>query len=287
MTFERSGNGQANRAAFYDVDITCYVEGTDQAETGDDVYFWNLVFSTLNPELQVKFLARGGKPQLQSLAKSVVDNDIKDVLVAMDADYCRFFPDRLIDDRRVFYTFGYCWENDVFAPGVDESAYVDVTRSQSIPNDAIEFQRGAWSKLERAFSRLLRADFEAFRRKSSVVDGSKPGQFFSRDEHGLPEFSKCNALIRIVAIKNSGKLHTPREYLSVPNEPFRYIKGKLIAHCSRQILATSGRRFANAKQITEAHSRSICLAIFRDRLRKNENDAIASHYCEQAARLAA
>lgn len=178
MTFERSALGQSNRASFYGVDIICYVEGEDQSDSGDDIYFWHIVFSTLLPDITIKYLSRGGKPQLESLARKTVEDNVKDVFVAMDADYSRFFENRIIDDGRIFYTYGYCWENHVYQPGVDEEAYSDIAKTPTISDEARDLQQQTWKNLRDFILRLMRADFFAFRCGSSIVEADKPGRFF-------------------------------------------------------------------------------------------------------------
>lgn len=115
MIFERTRSGQINRAAFHGVEYTCYVEGGGGiSDYSEDVLFWSTVFETLRPDKRVHCVARGGKAQLESRARSLITQNIQNTLVAMDSDYDDLLGAK-IDDPRVLYTFGYSWENDAFS----------------------------------------------------------------------------------------------------------------------------------------------------------------------------
>jgi hypothetical protein len=112
--FERTKSGLQNKKLFFGVDYVCYVEGGGgRRDAAPDVTFWNTVLSVLRPDLNVKISPRGGKPILQRIATHIVEQNVQDTLVAMDSDYDDFRSLKY-QDRRVLYTFGYSWENDVF-----------------------------------------------------------------------------------------------------------------------------------------------------------------------------
>lgn len=285
MTFDRSAAGQANRAPFYGVDFTCYVEGEDQRDSGDDIYFWHIIFSTLRPDVTIKYLSRGGKPQLEALARQTIEEDVKDVFVAMDADYTRFFAGRLLDDPRIFYTYGYCWENDVFQPGVDEQAYADIARMPSIPSVARDLQQQTWLSIHDFVKRLMKADFFAFRCGGSVVQADKPGRFFVSCPEGFPQPRKSQAISAIATFASQHPDRAPIECMEKPEDPWRYAKGKMLAFLLRKISGSSAAKFSAAKQITEAHLKHICLAVLRAQLLNPLDSAVANHHINQVARI--
>ncbi|MEZ5692817.1 MAG: DUF4435 domain-containing protein [Altererythrobacter sp.] len=287
MTFERTAAGQANRAIFYDSDFICFVEGVDQKETGDDIFFWHIVFSSLAPNSRAKFLSRGGKPELESLARATVANDTDNVFVAMDADYSRFFEGRMFFHSRIFYTYGYSWENDVFSPGVDESLYLDVARSTAIPDEAKVKHRASWDRLRKPFQLMMAADFHAFRCGGSVVDAQKPGQILAKAADGGPEFRRNVALSLVMAANTERKSKSPRACIERPTDEMRYSKGRLLSYATRLITGCSASEFANAKQPSEAHLKAISFVVFRERLRFATDDPIVDHHRAQVARVAA
>jgi len=126
--FDRSASGRRNRALFYDVDRVIYVEGGRDdkgAMESFDGLFWRRVLAVVRPELRLRILPRGGKDQLIALAESMDGSDEGKVMVAMDRDYDSIF-NRAINKKFVVYTYGYSFENDIFAPGTLEDLFLSL-----------------------------------------------------------------------------------------------------------------------------------------------------------------
>ena len=83
MAFERSLNGQSNRALFFGVDMVIYVEGGRETGTAVESYdgmFWKKVFQAVRPELRVRTIPKGSKRNL--LGSGLVDQSQKMMVAA-------------------------------------------------------------------------------------------------------------------------------------------------------------------------------------------------------------
>ena len=132
MTFIRTPYGLSNQHKFYGVDVVVYIEGGSEShslgdveagmenDTSEDIFYWRTIFSTFASNKRVTFKPIGSKSTLEKIAKDisggVVESvgGVKRVYVAMDQDFDRF-KNKKIDAEGVFYTWGYSWENDIFA----------------------------------------------------------------------------------------------------------------------------------------------------------------------------
>lgn len=259
MTFERTREGQRNRALFYGVDFICYVEGDDGADQGDDVYFWSSVFRSVWPNRSAAFLCRGGKPQLEKLAREVVNENVEGVVVAMDADYAGFFEGKVIDDPRVLYTFGYSWENDVFGPETTLESHRSLCTRADIPDPVCDEHRRHWDLAAQFLLRMTKADFGAFRAGGSIIDAQKPGKHVGRDTDGYPVFRRDLFLATLTAENARLRPRSMKECIGVPNDGIRYVKGRVLALVSRYIATSCAKLMSNIKSVSEAHYRHVCL----------------------------
>jgi len=117
MSFERTSSGLSNAHLFHSVDFVVYVEGKYEENNSDlashDQYFWRSVAENVMPAKTFKFISRGSKVNLLSIATEIISGNISNTLVALDRDYdleCNNF----LCHPRVIYTYGYSWENDVW-----------------------------------------------------------------------------------------------------------------------------------------------------------------------------
>jgi len=288
MTFERTREGQRNRSLFYGVDFVCYVEGEDGADQGDDVYFWSSLFRSIWPNRKAAFLCRGGKPQLESLANNVVLNNVEGVVVAMDSDYSRYFSNRIIDDPRVLYTYGYSWENDVYIPETTISAHRALCMKADIPEQARSCHTQHWERVSGFLKRMLLADFHAFRAGGSAVDAQKPGKYIGRDEDGFPIFRRDMFLTSLAATNSGLRPRNLRDCLDTPTDGVRYLKGKVIALISRYLASACAKEISGAKGVSEAHYRHVCIEeLCNDIKVEAPTTATAQHHKIQVERLGA
>lgn len=285
MTFERSASGQSNRAIFLGVDYVCYVEGPEEADCGADIAFWKTVLNAVRPELKIWFVSRGGKPNLERLAQEIVESDISNVLVAMDADYSRLFSGRFIDDRRILYTLGYSWENDIFHSGLAVDLYAKLALSQVVSHEVESYIDGLWSDILKKTYWIMLADFFALARKTSVIPRDAPDRIISKNAAGEPLFHLRQARILIFQAKGNKKAGVSLPYDSFPQDPRNHLVGKVVALISRYILNASLRKFISSKTLTYEHHRDVALYMIDEMIKSSKAHPILNYYRSMLARV--
>ncbi len=280
MNFERSRQGQENRASFYGVDYVCYVEGGGGAsDDSDDVVFWSIVFSTLRPDLKVHFLARGGKPELEARARDVIEKDLNAVLVAMDSDYDELLGEKILD-RRVLYTFGYSWENDLFSADVIREILSFKCRPRPLPQDDLLFFENHFDILVRQLKWPVRADYYALVSRSSVLPRNSPGRIFARCEQtNMP-------IVKLEEVRKLCKLANTRTRTRVlPNLPridnvMRFCVGKIYSHVMHLFVCAfiRVRNVSTTRTLTPGHFYDLAQLLFPNILRLGNGRALIEHY---------
>lgn len=197
MSFERSATGQANRALFYGVDWIIYTEGGDNSggpARSYDTLFWVAVFRSIEPTLRYKAIPRGGKQELKDLARQVIDDDVNNVVVAMDRDYDDI-NEILVRHPRVVYTFGYSFENDIYEAGcltrLFSSLAPNVTEEHEL---AVEIDN--WVRLFMSTIRWpIKVDIIAQKNNVTGFDRERPQKYFKSNAYGSEPLASRDRIV--------------------------------------------------------------------------------------------
>lgn len=285
MTFERTKSGQQNRAAFLGVDYVCYVEGGGgSSDFSDDVVFWKTILEVFRPDLKIHFLARGGKPQLETRARDIIAQDIGHALVAMDSDFDELLGHK-INDRRIFYTHGYSWENDIFPKPILAILYAHRIRAASPPAAEAAELSNKYAEISARMLWPVRADYYALVAKSSVLPRNAPGRVISKCRttgYPLVEYAEVRRLCRQA---NSGTKARTLPHLTKLAEPMRYCAGKVYAHIMHLLMTGVLRAFSRNTTLPLAHLIDLALLKMPEYLRRNGTDSVAVFHASQAARI--
>lgn len=102
-----------------DVDLFLLVESQPQDASGGeretmDGLFWQGTVSAVRPQLRTQTIHLGGKGAVLEAAHWIAEEsgDLPKAVACMDSDYDRLLGAQVVHSR-VFYTWGYSWENDV------------------------------------------------------------------------------------------------------------------------------------------------------------------------------
>lgn len=278
MTFERSRRGQENRAAFFDADLTCYIEGVEDRERSFDVLFWSSIFRAVFPDLKVHFTCRGGKPVLQALARDLIQKDVSRTIVAMDADYCRNFEGNLISDHRVMYTFGYSWENDIYSQECLEDLYADLTLHAIVPENRKAFLTDSIEQFSHEARRPIIGDFLALAQKGSVFDRSRPGRYVIRCPQHCAKFGFSLYLSDLRAVRPSLRGNEKRN-VSKPIEPtLPHLVGKVYEIAVRYIVEGCVTRFGDGNRVSANEMRRSGIATLSRRVGQAQAGQVVEHY---------
>lgn len=195
--FTRTDEGLANEHLFYGVDVILYCEG-DETEDGTsyDEVFWREMLAVHG--LMVASKGVGNKRHVLAMADKVINQDIANVIVAVDADYSRFLGG-LPSDRRVLQTYGYSWESDIIC-GMDPNdvlpAFGNVGASV---NPAEEFKKFLDEKAL-LLRRLTALDIKYIASEEPLFDRKKPQSILQITKGAEPEVAIARILQRAVKI---------------------------------------------------------------------------------------
>jgi len=128
MMFRRTTNGLRSLHRFHGVDVLVLCEGghsvsLQDARAGEgtdgtlDALYWKKIIEMMKLNSSYHTKSIGGKANLKSIAEDIEELGITTITVCIDRDYDLLFSKR-IPSKRVVYTFGYSWENDVLSKEV-------------------------------------------------------------------------------------------------------------------------------------------------------------------------
>lgn len=276
--FERTAVGQQNRALFYSVDYICYVEGGGGcSDRSADCIFWEQVLSTFRPDIKFVFLARGGKPVLESLARKVQDDNIKNTVVAMDGDYDRV-TGNLIVDPRVLYSYGYSWENDIYDIAYINELVRHISLKPSLRPEIIAYIESCYSAFAESVHRLKQVDLLAFIAGSSVMPRDASGRIIkSHPETSTPNIDKSEIL---KLVKEANRRTRPRSGKLSPELPagLRYFVGHCLSYAISLIVKATLKEMGVRKAVSSDHMRDVGMLLFSRQLTDCPESAVASYH---------
>lgn len=277
--FERSRSGQQNRASFFEVDAICYVEGGGgEGEHAPDVTFWTAVFSVKCPGKKIRCIAKGGKPVLQALAAKIVEDNLSNTFVAIDADY-DYLQEKIIDDHRIIYTWGYSWENDVYNLDNMKLAYSALCHCGSLSSEVEQYMTNATKDIMTKLKWPARADYIALAKGTSVFPRNSPGRIIrARAGDGCPEVD----LSEVVKLwRGAREKMTSAPVRGKLNQIDRHLCGKIMQLTMINILRASVRKFYKKMSISSEHIRDVALQSFRLFLSTYPDHVVTAHHRQQ------
>lgn len=279
--FERTTAGQANRALFYGVDWVIYTEGgadSSKPVRAFDSLFWSAIFKAVRPNSKFKAIPRGGKSRLKQLAESVVDDQIQNVLVAMDRDYDDWFG-TLIDHPRVLYTFGYSFENDIFESNHLIEIFMSLGPSEVHEEEIKAEIHSHVSSFVASIRWPLKIDLCAKHNKVSGFDRKRPQKYFLSNAYGTPPTTSRD---RLVAETDRILAECSDRTLGVGMIP-ALEEAKVIGHIwevfAFRLITFLQSRHANTGKLSYDHFRSLGISRIQVRiLQSAENDNLSAYY---------
>lgn len=183
MTLRRTRSALFSLPKFFKVDVVVFCEGGKATTVSQalacsptvdtlDIIFWKNVVACFQDCRRFHFKSVGSKATLMSIANDAEQSHLRSVTVCSDSDYDRILG-RAPGWKRIAYTCGYSWENDVLS----EQVVLSVLRVLIGPpsQDAVARVRNARTRLQRELKAWCETDIELSRRlKSGVLDRQKP-----------------------------------------------------------------------------------------------------------------
>ncbi len=161
-----------NEHLFYGVELVVYCEGVQvegEASTLDEV-FWEQILSQNGKSVYCKSM--GAKSDLLSIAETVIDKEVANVVVAMDRDYDDI-RNELIEHPQVLYSYGYSWESDVMLDFNFDNAlalFVTTTHRAPIRDEFLEFRE----RQSRCLRRIFAIDYKYIGHTGMLFNRQKP-----------------------------------------------------------------------------------------------------------------
>lgn len=286
MAFERTKEGQSNRARFLGVEIICYVEGGGGVSTdSDDGVFWHQVFRATRPDLRIKFLAKGGKPVLEELARSLIETNVANTIVAMDADYGRL-EGKAIDDPRIFYTRGYSWENDILSQDyIVKIVSHTCNQVNGISAENEEVLRALHNDVCQKLKWAIKADYALLVAGSSLFPREKPGKVVSAEGPGFPPKVQQRFLVSLLKEKRRGLSGPRKRPSSLVGDPDISCVGHVYFFACMQIIKHCARSIKKSLKLTSDHIRDAGLIVLSNDIRSGAPSAIGVHYLNAGNRI--
>ena len=191
--FNRTSGGLSSVHLFYDVDIIIYCEGIDRSDASStfDEVFWTSVMQLLGVRCVCKSL--GCKDTVLALHSEIVDNGLKNTILALDLDYDWFF-NKKIDHPAVIYTYGYSWENDAILMMSMHNVLNLFINAVSIENYKIRLEQFKTS-LSPLLRRVCVLDIRYFECSRALFDRTKPQEIILTKPADFPKIN-VNRLLR-------------------------------------------------------------------------------------------
>ncbi len=279
--FDRTAFGRDNRALFYDVDKTVYVEGGCSVKGASESFdggFWRQIFATVRPDLKIKILHRGSKADLTCLAINFDRIGFDNNIIAMDRDYDGALGN-LIDNNKIIYTYGYSYENDIFYGEVLPEIFHSLCPICDIENELIDKIDTLISEYCRAVWWGQYADICGYIIGTKVIDRDKIGKYVSTNNPALPPKIMKSALARDVYMANKNARvkrlsNVPLKIIDLPS----LTVGHLYAHYCFHVLVHLHSIYSNTKKLTKDGVRSVAILRFSYYLINNKTDPISQYY---------
>jgi hypothetical protein len=248
MSLRRSSGSLGSLHRFYQADLVVFCEGgpslsveeavaTAQTPPTLDTIFWTSVIASLGIVKKCHVKSVGSKPTLMSIADDVEALNIQSVTICLDSDYDRV-SGRASSCRRVAYTFGYSWENDVLSQPVLEKILACLVGP--VPEQARQLLVGAVTQLEKDLVKWCEIDIAlAVRKGIYILNRDKP--LSSADMQSIPP---CLGEGKLTAnLRNLGYVRRPKRVVRViPSDSIRLTFGKLVGRLLYHMVVTFAKQ---------------------------------------------
>lgn len=192
--FIRTASGLNNEHLFHNVNYIVYLEGGSNSYNLNEVInedkfnektldnaFWSKIFKLYLPDKLVRFKSIGSKIVLLQIADIVLKQDIDNILICMDNEFDELLGKRL-EDKRVYYTYGYSWENEVWTY---ETVCNVIENNSCIEPDKNEIGI-RYSSFINHITNAVKADYIAFAHGDSFIPREGYLKYVNLDEAHCP-----------------------------------------------------------------------------------------------------
>lgn len=295
MSFVRTNSGLSNLHLFFGVDSVVFLEGgksfsIDEIKSGQhtnasqDIRFWQSVFEIYRPKQTFQFRSVGSKQCVNQIAKEVKEGAVTNIIVAMDRDFDNL-NNAIIEANNVIYTYGYSWENDVWA----EDSVIDAIRAltgscKTSMNEEIEIISNFYKE---CFAHL---------RWCILIDAillQSGASFFNRDEYmkyvnfkrsGIPSVNKEEIASTFAQVKKEIERPITRKS-HIPPLSLKDCFGHLFAEYAYRIMVYILKKLKRMPNLPKEYATGIVVEKFKDLLANGNLASIKAHYDVEFSRV--
>lgn len=264
MSLERTNYGLNNEHLFYNVSLVVYCEGKEGDGSTHDEMFWGKVLSTFGVSCICK--SKGSKTNIVPLALRAIEGEVKNVVFAMDRDYGSYHGLPL-EDRRVIYTYGYSWENDILL-GLNAAAVFSIFAAMA-NGDKVEQDLSAFLvAVSDSASNVTHMDIKNALTTKALFDRDKPISIFIGEKNEL----RFNAE-RIA--ENFALIEATEQMADVQEMQYDWMKvfyGKACARFIYQWFVERSQAYSNRSKIPYDAFLRICISTMDFKPDENPRD---------------
>ncbi|WP_409998039.1 DUF4435 domain-containing protein [Bradyrhizobium sp. SZCCHNRI1001] len=287
MTFRRTPSALGSLHRFYGADVVVFCEGGPSLTVTEalysppssitlDIVFWSAVISLLRIGSTFHLKSVGSKTTLTSIALDVEAKGITTVTVCLDSDYDRLLG-AAISAKRVAYTYGYSWENDVLTSNVVKQVLSClIGRLQPGSEQALSAEL---NQLESDIARWCEVDI-ALRAKKRLSLFNRDKPLSCADMTIKPPRLKHDALKQ--RLKECGYVRRPKTIVCVSaSTSMRIGYGKLISRLVYHTVISLAKQVASSVRLDYETFMKMAISYTFDAAEQGNLRALASHYSNQ------
>ncbi len=291
MIFQRTPLGLSNLHLFHDVDYIVFSEGGGQPEQngkyrnldiGYDCSFWSTVFAVFSNK-RVRLLPKGSKSNLLENAEYIRENNIGNVLIALDRDFDDLNGNTLTDNF-VIYTRGYSWETDVLSEQDISPFFYSVCPTCRASYNPIKDFQIWYQSIASNLRRFVYLDFLAVSNSRKIFDRSKPESVLTKNRNSVPDIDKAYLLKQFTDCKKQyGKPGTLIPYSVF--DPYLHCHGKTFSSLIYRWLVFQANQVGAMTKISKNNFLGMAIAMLEPWMKSNPTSALHNYFQFNVARV--
>lgn len=299
MSFTRTPLGLQNMAIFLSVDVVMFLEGGSKSYTLTevlnnsvnyntlDIKFWEILALHYAPNTEFKFRSIGSKTVLLELHQKILDNNIKNVRVGIDADY-DILTNEVSVSTKLATTFGYSWENDIWVHDVLAKTLLMLSSLSRKDSGVIKADREVQNSRNSGMKLGVKEELRLYEYNLFVFDRKKWLRHITKEKNNPTPIINQLSIQKRIIIANE-KITTIPKIRTVPivfdEDLPRFHFGHLVADFMYKGIIGWLKQLDCNSTISKEAVFSIAIEAFEIKILSNNGHPITIHYRTEFERL--
>ncbi|MGY2733664.1 hypothetical protein ACVWYO_001338 [Sphingomonas sp. UYP23] len=222
---------------------------------------------------------------MQQSPRQIIDGDISNTIVAIDSDYDEVLGHR-ISDRRVLYSSGYSWENDLYEHVFIPELIRKLAHRASVPAAITKILTESLQQFEKDARLPIIADVLALIAGSSMIPREAPGRIVITSSNGTgnPTFNKKEVIKLTKEAKERTSPRSPAVLTVMPNG-LKFLVGHCLSYAIMLMVRSTLKQMGYRKPTASEHIRDVALSILDRQLLLNQLSPVAQHHYQQCVAI--